>query len=118
MSLYTVRIQCSMYPESPVVDDDVCMFTGILFKVFLSCYFICATSNKRFCENGEYVLQMYKRINAYIFITSGSNSPSSFNPCTCTIHVVICYMCVSENSTLFIPLIMIALQMRLQSLIG
>ena len=49
MSLDKVYMQCSMYPESSVVDDDVC--TGTMFKAFLSRYSISATSNKRTWEN-------------------------------------------------------------------
>ena len=49
MSLYKVYMQCSMYPESIVGDDDKCIET--LFKAFLSWYFISATSNKRTWEN-------------------------------------------------------------------
>ena len=91
MSLYTGCMQCSMYPESSVVDDDVC--TGTLFNAFLSWYSNSATSNKRTWENCKEALEpMFKRINAYILITHGYNPPSYFN--TCTIQVDICYMCV------------------------
>ena len=49
-------MQCSMYPVSTVVDDDVC--TGTLFRAILSCYLFSATSNKCTWENAQ---KLYNR---------------------------------------------------------
>ena len=38
MSLYTVSMQCSTYPESPVVDDRVCAQESCLGRPCILCY--------------------------------------------------------------------------------
>ena len=37
MSLYTVYMQCSMYPESPVVNEDMCTRTLLCACMYMPC---------------------------------------------------------------------------------
>ena len=37
MSLYTVYMQCSMYPESPVVNEDMCTRTLLCAYMYMPC---------------------------------------------------------------------------------
>ena len=66
-----------------------------VFRAFLSCNITSATSNKRVClgKCTEALQPMYRMINEYNLITYGYNLLLS-----CTIQVVMCYMCGLENS--------------------